>query len=193
MQKAGLITDLKIEKRGIMKKILAGSLVLMVMGMLNVCAYADDPVVGPGKKITLDYTLTVDHKQVETSVGKAPLVYVPGTRAIIPGLEAQLNGMHMKEEKVITVAPKDAYGDVDLKAIKDFPITSLPKGLEPKAGMMLMATAPNGARFPATISALKGDKVELDFNHPMAGKTLTFKVKILNIENAPAAVPAVGK
>ena len=178
-----------------MKKLLAGGLVLVVMGMLSVRAFADDPVVGPGKKVTLDYTLTVDNKQVETSVGKAPLTYVVGNRNIIPGLEAQLNGMHVNEEKVVNVAAKDAYGEVDPKAFKDFPITALPKGLDPKVGMILQATAPDGSRFPAVIAAVNGDKVQLNFNHPLAGKDLTFKVKILTIENAPAAttVPAAAQ
>ena len=75
-----------------MKKFLAGGIVLLAVGMFNLCAYADDPVVGPGKKVTLDYTLTVDNKQVETSVGKTPLSYVVGARNIIPGLESQING-----------------------------------------------------------------------------------------------------
>ena len=74
--------------------------------MLNICAYADDPVVGPGKKVTLDYTLTVDNKQVETSVGKTPLTYMVGKRNIIPGFEAQLNGMHIKEEKVLRLCQR---------------------------------------------------------------------------------------
>src|SRR5271163_4943993 len=129
-----------------MKKFLLGGIVLLAVGMFNFCAYADDPVIGPGKKVTLDYTLTVDNKEVETSVGKTPLTYVVGNRNIIPGLEAQLNGMHMNEEKVINVAAKDAYGEVDPKAIKEFPLTSLPKGLAPKVGMVLQATAPDGSR-----------------------------------------------
>ncbi len=170
-----------------MKKFLAAGVVLLAVGMFNLCAYADDPVVGPGKKVTLDYTLTVDNKQVETSVGKTPLSYVVGSRNIIPGLEAQLNGMHVNEEKVVNVAAKDAYGDVDPKAFKEFPITSMPKGMTPQVGMVLQATAPDGSKFPAIISELKGDKVVLNFNHPLAGKDLTFKVKILNIEDAPAA------
>ena len=169
-----------------MKKFLVGSFVLAVMGTLNLCAYADSPVIGAGKKVTLDYTLTVDNKQVETSVGRAPLTYVAGDRNIIPGLEAQLNGMRINEEKTINVAAKDAYGDVDPKAFKEFPLTSLPKGLTPKVGMILQANAPDGSKFPAVIFAIKGDKVELNFNHPLAGKDLTFKVKILKIENAPA-------
>ncbi len=176
-----------------MKKFLVGSFVLVVMGMLNLCAYADGPVVSVGKKVTLDYTLTVDSKDLETSVGKTPLTYVAGNRNIIPGLEAQLNGMRINEEKVINVAAKDAYGDVDPKAFREFPITSLPKGVEPKVGMILAASAPDGSKFPTVISELKGDKVVLNFNHPLAGKALTFKVKILKIENATAAVSAVQK
>lgn len=173
-----------------MKKILAGGIILLAVVMLRSFAYADDPTVGPGKKVTLDYTLTVDNKVVETSVGKIPLSYVVGNRDIIPGLEAQINGMHMNEEKLINVAAKDAYGQVDPKAFKEFPVTSLPKGLAPKVGMVLQATAPDGSKFPATISELKGDKVVLNFNHPLAGKDLIFKVKILKIENAPAVAPA---
>jgi FKBP-type peptidyl-prolyl cis-trans isomerase SlpA len=52
-------------------------------------------------------------------------------------------------------------------------------------GVVLLATAPDGSKFPAVISAINGDKVRLNFNHPLAGKALTFKVKILKIENAP--------
>ncbi len=170
-----------------MKNFLAGGVVLFVVGMLNLCAYADDPVVGPGKKVTFDYTLTVDNKQVESSVGKTPLVYTVGAHNIIPGLESELNGLHVNAEKVVTVAPKDAYGEVDPKALKEFPVTALPKGMDPKVGMVLLATAPDGSKFPAKISEVKGDKVVLDFNHPLAGKTLTFKVKILSIHNASAA------
>jgi len=167
-----------------MKKFLTGGVMLLVVGMLSLGAYADDMVIGPGKKVTLDYTLTVDNKQVETSVGKAPLSYVVGSRNIIPGLESQLNGMRINEEKVVNVAAKDAYGEVDPKAFKEFPKTALPQGMDPKVGMVLQATAPDGSKFPAVITEIKDDKVVLNFNHPLAGKDLTFKVKILNIEKA---------
>jgi len=173
-----------------MKKFLVGSFVLLMLGMFNSYAHADDMVVGPGKKVTLDYTLVVDNKQVETSVGKTPLSYVAGTHMIIPGLESQLNGLHVNDAKDVTVAAKDAYGEVDPKAFKEFPKTSLPQGMEPKVGMVLQATAPDGSKFPAVISELKGDQVVLNFNHPLAGKELTFKVKILNVENAPAQAEA---
>ncbi len=166
-----------------MKKLLAVILgVLMVTGF-NLKAFADD-IVGPGEKVTLDYTLTVDNKQLETSVGKTPLSYVVGSHEIIPGLESQLNGLHVNDQKQVMVVAKDAYGEIDPKAFKEFPLTSLPQGISPKVGMVLQATAPDGSKFPAVISDIKADKIVLNFNHPLAGKDLTFKVKILKIEKA---------
>jgi len=176
-----------------MKKTLAVGAVLLMAGMFNLCAYADDLAVSAGKQVTIDYTLIVNKEVVETSVGKTPLVYVVGSHSIIPGLESQLTGMRLNEEKDVVVAPKDAYGDVDPKALKEFPKTALPKGMDPKVGMILQATAPDGSQFPAKIAEIKGDKVVLDFNHPLAGKELTFKVKILKIEEAPAQAPAAAK
>lgn len=166
------------------------SLVIVMMLLGVGVSYAADPTIGPGKQAKVEYTLTVDNEQIETSVGKEPLVFVVGQNTIIPGLESQLIGMHEGEEKMVTVAPKDAYGDVDPKALKEFPLSSMPKGAEPKVGMVLQAQAPDGEEFPAVIKEINGDKVKLDFNHPLAGKTLNFKVKVLAISDAPAVQPA---
>lgn len=167
-----------------MKKFLATAAVLVSAVVWAHGAWADDPVVGPGKKVTFDYTLTVDKKEMESSRGRLPLSYVVGHRELIPGLESQMNGMHVNEEKVINVAAKDGYGEVDPRARKEFPVSSLPKGAQPKVGLILRATAQDGSTYPAFISEVKGDKVVVDFNHPLAGKDLVFKVKVDKIENA---------
>ncbi len=161
-------------------------LAAVMLASLSLTAWGDDPTVSAGKQVKLDYTLTVNNEQIETSVGKEPLVYVVGDNTIIPGLESQLTGMHVGEEKSVVVAAKDAYGEVDPKALKEFPKSSLPKDQEPKVGMVLQATAPDGEDFPAVIKEIKDDKIVLDFNHPLAGKELKFKVKILSISDAPA-------
>lgn len=171
---------------------------LMVISMASI-ALAADPVVGQGMHVKADYTLTVDNEQIESSVGKEPLEFDVGTNTIIPGLESQLMGMHEGEEKIVTVAAKDAYGEVDPKAVKEFPKSSMPKDAQLKAGMVLQAQSPDGEEFPAVIKEIKEDKVVLDFNHPLAGKTLQFKVKILKLapavakqapaEQAPALAP----
>ncbi len=167
------------------------SLVAAVGLALSSNAFAADDTVGAGKLIKVDYTLTVDNKQVESSIGKQPLEFVMGNRSIIPGLEKGITGMHVGEEKMITVAPADAYGQPDAKAIKEFPKTSMPKDMELKPGLVLQASAPDGNSFPATIKEVKATTVLLDFNHPLAGKQLQFKIKILGVQPAPAA-PAVG-
>ena len=175
-----------------MKKLLTVAVAVLCSGFA-VLAGAADPVVEVGKLVKLDYTLTVNNEKIESSIGKKPLEFVAGDKHVIPGLENALMGMRVGEEKLITVESKDAYGDVDPKAFKEFPKTSVPKGAQPKKGMVLQAQAPDGESFPATIFEIKGDKVVLDFNHPLAGKQLKFQVKILDITQAPAqalATPA---
>ncbi len=180
-----------------MRALMAG--IVLAAGLIGTTVWADDPLVGPGKKVTADYTLTVNNEEIETSKGKAPLVFVYGAANIVPGLEAGMKGMHVGEEKVVEVGPKDAYGEPDPRALKEFPKSTLPTNMEPKVGMILQAHAPDGENFPAAIHEIKGDKVVLDFNHPLAGKSLKFVVKVLKIEAAPssvkpaAPVPAVKK
>lgn len=168
-----------------MRKILPAILVSFFFSAA--LSLAADPVVAPGEQVKFDYTLTVNNEQIETSAGKQPLVAVMGGQKIIPGLEKGMIGMRVGEEKIITVDPKDAYGEVDPKALKEFPKSSMPKEQEPKVGMVLQAKAPDGETFPATIAKIEGDKVTLDFNHPLAGKQLKFQVKVLDIQPAPAA------
>jgi len=164
-------------------------LAVAVVGVASV-GFAADAVVVTGKQVKLDYTLTVNNEQVETSVGKEPLSIVYGDHSIIPGLEKAIEGMKVGEEKVVEVEPKDAYGENDPKAVKEFPLSSMPKDPAPKVGMVLQAQAPDGESFPAVIKEINGDKVVLDFNHPLAGKKLSFKIKVLDVADAPLA-PAV--
>lgn len=163
------------------------AVMLIVAGCVS-SAYAQDQVVVAGKKIKMDYTLTVNNEQLESSVGKQPLEFVYGDQSIIPGLEKGIAGLKVGEEKVVTVEAKDAYGEVDPKALKEFPKDKMPNTVELKAGMVLEAQSPDGQNFPAVIHEIKGDKVVLDFNHPLAGKQLVFKIKILDISEASASV-----
>jgi peptidylprolyl isomerase len=161
-------------------------IVFTALVSMSSISFAADSMVTKGMNIKMDYTLTVNNEQLESSVGKQPLEFVYGDESIIPGLEKAIEGMKVGEEKTAVIASKDAYGDPDPKAIKDFPRTNLPTTPEPKVGMVLQAQSPDGQSFPAVIAAINGDKVSLDFNHPLAGKELTFKIKILDISNPPA-------
>ena len=135
-----------------------------------------------GKKIKFDYTLKVDGQVVETSEGKEPLEYTHGSGDIIPGLETQLVGLKVGDSKNVVVEPKDAYGEIQPDATKDFPLTSFPEDFKPAVGMVVQLEDDKGNVAPAMIKEIKEDKVILDFNHPLAGKTLEFDVKVVAIE-----------
>ena len=135
-----------------------------------------------GKKVQFDYTLKVDDEIIDTSEGRKPLEYVHGSGAIIPGLAAELKGMKVGEEKSITIAPEQAYGMMDPRALKEIPRTSFPEDFDLKIGMVLEAQSPEGQTIPGIVWALKDDSIVLNFNHPLAGKTLNFDVKIVAIE-----------
>ena len=135
--------------------------------------------------ISLEYTLTIDGKVVDSTNGREPLHYIHGTHQIIPGLERALAGMKVGESKSVTVSPEDGYGKVDPAAIVEVPKTQLPSDVKPDVGMVLRGMNPNGQSFRAKINEVKKESVVLDMNHPFAGKTLNFQVKVVGV--APPA------
>ena len=137
-------------------------------------------------EVTLEYTLTVDGAVVDSSEGKPPFRYIHGRHQLIPGLEQALTGLHVGDHKDVTVPPEDGYGSVDSAAFVEIPKSKLPPDLTPAVGMVLRGVNPTGQTFQATISALKDESVTLNLNHPLAGKTLAFAVKVVEISPAPA-------
>ena len=146
-------------------------------------------VVKDGTVVSLQYTLSgEDGKTIESNKGKEPLKYTQGSHQIVPGLEKGLAGMKMGEEKRVKVTPEEGYGPVDPKGFQEFPKEKIPsEGL--KVGAVLMAKGPQGQQVPVRVHEIKEKSVVLDLNHPMAGKTLVFDVKVLDIQPAAAQSP----
>ncbi len=134
--------------------------------------------------VQLEYTLTSEGKVVDSTQGREPFRYVHGKGQIIPGLERQLAGLHVGDTKDITVEPNEAYGPVDPAAVIEVPKEQLPPNVTPEVGMVLRGADPHGREFRATVQDIKPKSVTLNLNHPLAGKTLLFHVKVLEI--APA-------
>jgi len=95
-----------------------------------------------------------------------------------------VDGMNIGEEKEIKIIPSEGYGEYREDMKKKFPINALPVEPKPEVGMTLMVGTPQGQQFPASIAKVDKDKVTIDFNHPLAGKTLNFKIKLISIENS---------
>lgn len=139
-------------------------------------------VVKDGSVVSLQYSLSEENGSlIESNKGRDPLKYTHGSKQIVPGLEKELTGMKVGGEKRVKVKPEDAYGLVNPKAFQEVPKEQIPaNGM--KVGATLAAKGPHGQEIPVRIHEIKEKTVVLDLNHPMAGKTLLFDIKILDIQ-----------
>ena len=110
------------------------------------------------------------------------LEFIVGNGEVIPGFDESVVGMEKDQEKEITIPAEKAYGPYKEEMIKEVPRESLPKDHEPKEGMILLLSTPDGRQFPAKIVEVNTEHVKIDLNHPLAGKSLIFKIKIVEVE-----------
>jgi FKBP-type peptidyl-prolyl cis-trans isomerase SlyD len=146
----------------------------------------ENNVVKDGAVVSLEYTLSgEDGKAIESNKGKPPIKFTQGSHQIVPGLEKGVAGMKVGEERRVKVTPEEGYGHVDPRGFQEFPKEKIPsEGL--KVGSVLMAKGPQGQQIPVRVHEIKDKTVVLDLNHPMAGKTLVFDVKVLDVQPAAA-------
>ena len=137
--------------------------------------------------VGMEYTLTSDGVVVDSTKGKGAFHYVHGHGQIIHGLERQLTGLHVGEAKEVTINPNEGYGPMDPAAFVEVSKDQLPKDVTPTAGMVLRGVNPDGQSFQAIVKDVKDKTVILNLNHPLAGKTLVFKIRITDIK--PVAGP----
>lgn len=139
----------------------------------------DDDVV-----VELQYKLWADGELAEESEDDDPLVYLHGHDNIIPGLERELYGLSIGDEKEILVEPQDAYGEHDPENVEEVEREDLPLGFEPEEDMLLEVQDEDGNVYVAQVLEVTDDTVTLDFNHPMAGKQLRFEVRVTALRDA---------
>ena len=162
-----------------------------ILFLAAACASAGDSkksgssmIVSNGKQVTLEYTLKLDDQSIiDTNVGGEPIKLTQGNHEVVPGLEKALEGMAVGEKKNVTVAPTEAYGAVDPQAFQEVDRKMVPVESQ-KVGTQLEGTTTDGRKVFPRISEVKSDTVVLDFNHPLAGKTLYFDVKVLDVAQA---------
>lgn len=110
-----------------------------------------------------------------------PLEFEVGSGEVISGFDKAVMGMKEGEEKEFRIEPEEAYGERDERLKQKIPREIFSSEEELKSGMMLMIKAPNGQQYPVKIVEVGKEEVTLDLNHPLAGKSLNFKIKILSV------------
>ena len=135
-----------------------------------------------GDRVKIEYKGTFDNGEVfDSSEGKEPIEFVAGEGKVIPGFDNAVMGMEKNQEKEVKIASKDAYGEHNPDLIKKVPREVLPKEQTPKPGMILGMKAPNGQQMMARITEVTDKEITIDLNHPLAGKNLNFKIKVVDI------------
>ena len=142
--------------------------------------------IANGAHVSLEYTLMLEDKTVlESNVGKEPMTYRQGAHEIVPGLEQSLEGLSKGDKKQVVVKPADGYGEIDPKEVQEVKKSLIPEAAR-KVGAQLEAKNPEGQSSFPRVKEVKEDTVVLDFNHPLAGKTLIFDVTIIDVKAAKA-------
>jgi FKBP-type peptidyl-prolyl cis-trans isomerase 2 len=161
----------------------AGALACLALAPASALAEEAKPAtVETGRKVSIEYTLTVDGgKQAGTNVGGEPLVFEQGAHEILPALEEAIAGMKVSESRKVTLAPEKGYGKVMPELIQEVDAKLIPEQAR-VAGAELAAEDEQGNRRLVRVQEVREDKILVDMNHPLAGRTLHFDVKILAIE-----------
>ncbi len=137
--------------------------------------------VSEGKRVAVHYRGTLDDgEEFDSSDGREPLEIVVGSGQLIPGFEKALMGMAPGEEKTVTLEPDDAYGRYEDEFVIDGPRSPFPPG-ELHVGQSFTVQVGKGEEAEARVVSFTKDRVKMDFDHPLAGKRLTFRLRVVSV------------
>lgn len=140
--------------------------------------------IGEGMEVTLHFTLKLeDGTVVDSTRDKAPATFQVGDGNLPPGFEAPIKGLTDGDSGSYEIAPEHAFGqhnpqNVQMLKRDDF------EELEPEVGTVMSFSDPSGGELPGVIARVDERQVEVDFNHPLAGRTLTFEVDVISVRPA---------
>jgi FKBP-type peptidyl-prolyl cis-trans isomerase 2 len=123
----------------------------------------------------------VDGVEIDSADSEHPLEFVQGKGEIISGLERELYGLHIGDSKHVQIEPIQAYGEYNPALLVNVPKSDLPASIPLFPGVILEVKGKKGNVAEGKIEHIDSDNVTLDFNHPLAGKTLNFEITILGI------------
>lgn len=142
--------------------------------------------IQPGSRVRLHLAIKfADGTVAESTFDDAPLELVIGDGTLVHGLEVALYGMRAGQHQTLTLAPAQAYGERDTQAVGWLPREQFPAEMSLQPGALVGFAGPEGEEVAALVIALEDNRVQIDFNHPLAGKPIIFEAEILSVEAPP--------
>lgn len=139
-------------------------------------------IIAPGSQISMHFALRLDGGDVVDSTFDAtPARFTLGDGNLLPGFEEFLLGLTTGDHKTFSIPPEKAFGQPNPQNVQEMKRSTFPVDMPVAPGLMVSFADAQGAELPGVISRVDGDWVTVDFNHPLAGKTLQFEVQILEV------------
>ena len=140
--------------------------------------------IGPDREVTLHFALKLENGEVvDSTEGKAPATFTVGNGNLLPGFEVALYGFKAGDKRSLQIEPENAFGQPNPQNVQVMPRGQF-QDMELSEGLLIIFNDAANAELPGVVKAFDEQQVTIDFNHPLAGKTLNFEVEI--IEVAPA-------
>lgn len=138
-----------------------------------------------GDKIKVEYTGSLENGTIfdSSNMHNQLLEFQVGAGQMIKGFDEAVIGMKIGEEKTIKLQPSEAYGNYNPELIATIPRSQLPDERPISPGTVIWVGSPTGQQMPALITEVRENNFTIDLNHPLAGKTLIFKVKVVEISS----------
>ena len=144
-----------------------------------------DVPVSEGTRVYLNFSLSLeDGSEIDTNFAGDPVDFVVGDGSLLPGFERLLFGMSAGQRQVFTVAPEDAFGMPNESNVQEVPREQFDDDVEVDIGLVFYFADASGGEVPGLIIAISDAAVTVDFNHPLAGRTILFDVMVHRVEAA---------
>ena len=138
--------------------------------------------VKDGDSVTVHYTGKLDDGEVfDSSRERDPFKFKVGAGQVIPGFDNGVVGMEVGQTKTVEIPPDDGYGQQRTELFVKVHRADFPEDIAPEIGQQLQMKRPDGTPVNVTVSEVSEEDVTLDANHPLAGKTLTFEIELMEI------------
>ncbi len=139
-------------------------------------------MIRKGQRVELEYSVFLeDGKVIDSNVGENPLAFQLGMHQILPALEDVVQDLGKGDSKRITLDPQDAYGEIDPSAFREVDAAAIPEDLR-YVGAVLGVQDDEGNQYRIRIESIAEGTAIIDFNHPLAGKKLTFEMRIIDVQ-----------
>ena len=138
--------------------------------------------IGPDMQVTLHFSLSLGNgEQVDSTFDKQPATFKVGDGNLLPGFEQQLFGLKAGDKRTFQIAPEQGFGQHNPQNVQIMPRSQF-EGMELSEGLLVIFNDAAKTELPGVVKAFDDRQVTVDFNHPLAGKALTFDVEIFDVK-----------